>query len=500
MLLPDTPASGTTFWSPDGREVVVLGVENRLIAIDVERGGRRIVAELDRDAGPLRGADWFGQTILLGTRNTIWLQDPSGRTARREVTTLVAPGEVWHGWPMLLPDGRRFFYTVGLANGTTEARIGSLDGDPPIHVALPAGSSRVRFDHRGFVVYGQNRSLIAQRVDIATGALQGSPIRLAPEVFQNPTTGWISADVSRNGVLAWRAPGIDDVQFELVDREGRTVGVVGQPDAFTNFDVSSDGRIVTTRRRGEAASTLFLIDPAKSLTTPISDGSNAEPISDPTWSPDGEQIAYRRGGHLVVRNVFGGDERELTGWAAYPDSWSRDGRYLAIGRPQPGDSYELWALSMDGRREELPLVQGLMLADEPRFSPDGRWVVFHAAVEGLPQVFAIPFPPTGERFQLSTEGGVQPRFRADGRELYYLSSDGQVMVVAMPDGNPTKAQSPRPLFGLRLDPSPAFDQFAAMSDGERFVVRRPLRAGGADAAPVHVLVNWTETLPPAGAR
>ena len=499
MLLADTPSQGTPFWSPDGREVVVSGSDNRLIAVDVERGGRRILAEMDPAGGSLRGGDWLGQTILLATGNTIWLQDASGRTPRREVTTLVPPGEAWHAWPMLLPDGRRFFYTVVMRNGGTESRIGSLDGDAPVRVALPPGSSRVRFDHRGYVVFGQNRALLAQRIDVETGALQGSPIRLAPEVFQNPESGWLAADVSRNSVLAWRAPGIDEVQFEMVDREGRTIGIISQPDAYTNFDVSPDGtRIVATRRRSDATSALYLIDPSRNLTTQISTGSTAEPISDPTWSPDGEQIVYRRGGQLVVRNVFGGDERAVTDWVGYPDSWSRDGKYLIVGRPQ-GSDYQIWALRVDGNREELPLVQGVMLADEARFSPDGRWVVFHAAIEGPPQVFAIPFPPTGERFQLSTEGGVQPRWRDDGRELYYLGPDGQVMVVEVPDGNPTKAHSPAPLFGLRLDPSPAFDQFAAIDNGRRFIVRRPLRPGGADTAPVHVLVNWPDAVPAAPA-
>ena len=492
-LLEDTPSSGTTFWSPDGREVIVLN-ENRLIAIDVERGGRRILTELDRGDLPLRGGDWLGETVLLGTGGTIWLHNLGGNAARRTLTTLQTPREVWHGWPILLPDGRRFFYTVGLAEGTTETRIGSLDGDPPIRVALPGTTSRVRLDSRGYLVFAQNRVLVAQRVDLDTGELQGETVRLAGEVFQNPSTGWAAVDVSRNGVIAWRAPGVDDAQFEWVDREGRIAGVINEPDAYTNFDVSPDGtRIVATRRRGESGGVLFLIDPARNLTTPISEQNAAAPISDPTWSPDGQTIAYRRSGTLVTRNVFGGEERVVKDWTAYPDSWSRDGKYLIVGRPM-GPDYQLWALAMDGSGEEIPLVQGVSLADEARFSPDGKWVVFHAAIASAPEVFAIRFPPTGERWQISTNGGVQPRWRSDGRELYYLGPDGQVMVVSLPDGDPTKARTPEPLFGLRLDPSPAFDQYAPLPDAQRFIVRRQLRPGGADTAPLHVIVNWPETL------
>jgi Tol biopolymer transport system component len=497
-LLADTSSAAAPFWTADGREIVVPGLENRLLAIDVDSGGRRIVAELGADELPMRGGDWVAGTLLLGLGGAIVRQDPADHGVRRAVTTPAAPREAWHGWPALLPDGRRFLYTVGLGAGGTETRLASIDGSGSRRVDLPASTSRVRYDSRGFLVFAQNRRLVAQRFDADTGALVGSPVRLAFEVFQNPVTGWVSADASPNGVVAWRAPGVDEVQFELVDRGGRTVGTIGEPDAYTNFDVSPDGsRIVTTRRRrSDTASGLFLIDITRNLTTPLVDRAASQPISDPTWSPDGRQIAYRRGTQLVVRNAFGGEERALTDWAAYPDTWSRDGRYLTVGRPRD-DDYQLWAYRMDGRTEEIPLVQGVPLADEARFSPDGRWVAFHAALQGTPEVFAVRFPPTGERWQLSIGGGVQPRWRGDGQELYYLGPEGDLIAVAVPRGDPTRARRPERLFGLRLVASPAFDQYQPLDDGARFVVRRPLRPGGSDTAPVTVMVNWTSLAAPA---
>ena len=493
-FLNDTPATGPFFWSPDEREIVFV-VNKALVALDVERGGRRVLSDFDPAGLPLRGADWVGQTLLMGVSGTIWTQDLSGRTARRQVTTLDKTKEAYHGWPTLLPDGERFLYTVLLPGGGTETRIGSLGDSRYVKLALPSSTSRVRIDPRGYLVFGQNRVLMAQRIDFENGALVGPPVRLAPEVFHYPDTGWVAADVSRNSVLVWRSPGIDDAQFEWVDRVGRTTGVIGQSDAYTNFDVSPDGaRIVTVRRRGDTATTLFLIDTARNLTTPISNQEISEPVSDPTWAPDGQQIAYRRGTAIVVRNVFGGEERVLRQWTGYPDSWSSDNKYLIVGRPR-GPDYQLWAIAIDGTDEDdIQLVQQLPLADEPRLSPNGQWVAFHAALQGAPQVFAIRFPPTGERWQLSTEGGVQPRWGASGRELYYLDSNGQVMMVAMPNGDPTKARSPEPLFGLRLEPSTAFDQFAPVLDGQKFLVRRALRPGGADTGPVHVIVNWPETI------
>jgi len=493
-MLSDTPAIGPFFWSPDDREIAFLDEDKALVALDVERGTRRVLTDFDPAGFPLRGADWRGQTLLIGMFGGIWMQDLAGRSARRQVTSVERPREAHHAWPTLLPDGRRFLYTVILGDGGTETRIGSLD-DPraTVKLALPSSVSRVRLDSRGYLVFAQNRLLLAQRIDLAAGSLIGASTRLAPEVFHYFDSGWAAVDVSRNSVLAWRAPGIDEVQFELVDRGGRTLGLIGQADAYTNFDVSSDGgRIVTVRRLGDTSTTLFLMDPARNLTTPISSQSTSEAVSDPTWSPDGQQIAYRRGAAIVARNVFGGEERVLRNWTGYPDSWGRE--YLIVGRPS-GPDYQLWAVATGGReQDDIPLVQQLPLADEPRLSPDQHWVAFHAAVQGAPQVFAIRFPPTGERWQLSTDGGVQPRWGAGGRELYYLDSNGQVMMVAMPDGDPTKARSPQALFGLRIEPSTAFDQFAPVQDGKQFLVRRALRPGGADTGPVHVIVNWPETV------
>lgn len=369
-LLRDTPSSGTAFWSSDGREVVVQN-GSRLTAVDVERGNRRILLDLEDEGLPIRGGDWIGQRLLLSSAGAIWLVEVTNVASRTRLTTPDAQRELWHGWPMFLEDGRRFVYTAALTSGAMETRIGTVDGGEAVRVALPNNVTRVRYDTRGYLVFGQNG--------------------------------------------AWREPGVDEVQFEWVDRAGRTLQSVSDADSYTNFDLSPDGSfIATTRRRGEGGSVLFLIDTRRNIATPISDRNNAAPISDPTWSPDGRQLVYRRGNSMVLRNAFGGEERTIGEGAGYPDSWGRDGRFLIVGRPH-GPAYQLWAVAMNGTTEDIPLVTGLALADEPRFSPDGRWVIFHASVQAGPEVYAIAFPPTGERWQISSGGGVQPRWRADGR-------------------------------------------------------------------------------------
>jgi Tol biopolymer transport system component len=135
-------------------------------------------------------------------------------------------------------------------------------------------------------------------------------------------------------------------------------------------------------------------------------------------------------------------------------------------------------------------VAGATGLDEPKFSPDGKWVAYNGSEGGQkPEIYALPFPPTGQRYQLSSQGGAQPRWRRDGRELFYLASDGTVMSVMIPGGDVRQAARPEPLFQTGLEVSPSFDQFVPSPDGQRFLIRRPEGAAG-DRAPVHVIVNW----------
>ena len=276
-VLPGTPSSGTMFWSPDGREIVVADREMRLVAIDVQRGAERMLHELGQQHPPLRGGDWVGHRLLIGAGGAISLIDTSGQEPRRAVTTVKPGAEQWHGWPSWLGDGPRFIYTAALSDGKTEGRIASIDDTGVTRLALPTTATGVRYDPRGYLLFGNGGSLFAQRIDVTRRALEGPPIRVAAEVLQNRGTGWTAIGVSRNGVLAWRAPGFDEVQFEWVDRAGRTLSTLGRVDAYTNFDLSPDGsRVVVTLRREDAGASLYLLDTARNVATLISEQPVAE--------------------------------------------------------------------------------------------------------------------------------------------------------------------------------------------------------------------------------
>lgn len=497
-ILQATEEASAAVWLSDSRRLVLVRGP-QLVILDTETGRQTVVREASQEErrAPLRGLHVnTDDELLIGTGNGIMRAAARAGSDPAWVRRVEGRQHTWLGFPQWLPDGSHILYTAARADRTGfDTFVAPIAGGQPTRIDLPSGITQVLIDPAGYVVFGLNGTLQAQRVRFDPFTPIGSSFQLSTDILLEQRTGFLAANLSRAGTLAYRTLGFARVQFEWVDRAGRPLGTTGPIDTFTNFDVSPDGgRIAVTRRETQTVgNSLWMIDQARGMTTQLADPQKGS-ISDPTWSPDGARIAYRRGSRLVVRGAAGGPENVLTNWAGYPDSWSRDGRFLTVGRPI-GQSYELWVIRTDGVREEVAIVTGMSQADEARFSPDSRWIAYHASADDVPQVYVVPFPPTGERWQLSTKGGVQPRWRGDGRELFYLDPEGQMMSVPLPTGDPRQARPPAALFRTLLQPSSANDQFAPAADGQRFIVRRPMGELGTDQAPVTVLVNWRGLAP-----
>jgi len=485
--LSDTEAAvPLLFWSPDST-VVGYRAGHAIVIRRVPDGAPQVLRELP--AAP-HGVAWSprGDVMILATAEGLFVMPAGGGEPKLLMRS--EPGrEIWRGSPAFLPDGDRFLFTVlasGAGEQALETRVATLDGRD-LGTVLKGAVGATYVD--GHVLFGAGGALYAQRFDLERLALVGERVDLAQSVAQDWRTGRLGARASDNGILVFRGAPRGDAQFTIVDRSGRLVRNVAAPDSYTNFSLSPDEQRLIVARRDPLTGqvTLWLIDVARGVTSLVSDTRDTEDADDPTWAPDGRHVAYRHGSKMVMRLANGGEERTLLDAEGYPDSFSSDGRFLTYGQPR-GNVFEQWAVDLtQPGSKPLPLVSGVTLADETRFAPNGRWAAYHSNETGMAQVYVIPFPRTGEKWQVSQKGGVQPRWSADGQELFYLDPEGRLMAVRMPSSDPRQAAAPQILFATGLVASDALDQYAPTRNG--FVIRAPVSAG-ADAGAVQVVSNW----------
>ncbi len=485
--IPDTANLVDYFWSADGREVA-FAREGKLFAHDIETGTTR---QLLSGEGPFWGGSWSDRgVLLLGMAQSIYRASASGGTPE----VLLAPEEgktAWHAWPSFLPDGERFLFTSQIeeaGNNLPIVQVAEL-GAPSQARILIRGAMSARWSS-GHIVYATDSGVLtAQRADPDSLELIGAPFVLGQGTLSDSRIGFVGAGASANGIVAYRTARFSETEFVWFSPTGQRLSKASEPGTWHNFELSPDGqRIAATARVVGSPNELWVIEARRGITSRIVEPGSLS-VSDPTWSPDGQRLAFRFDRSLVTRAVQGGEIETVLNERAYPDSWSRDGKWLLYGNASLG-RYDLFAIAMDqADAEPVRLVDGSPSADEPRFSPDGSWVAYHAnTTTSTSEIFAIPFPPTGERWQLSGGGGVQPRWSADGDTLFYLDPGGRLMRVPIPKSDPRGAGAPEAVFETGLEVSTSYDDYTVAPDG-RFLLRVPTR-GTPAGAPIHVLVGW----------
>jgi serine/threonine protein kinase len=482
-------------WSPDSRELAffTLGTLNR-IAITGGRPTR--VADVQGTMGTGSAAWGSDGTILVSSAGQIYRVPASGGSLT-PVTTIEAGANVIHWAPSWLPGNRFIFGELvgGIGGGAGVGRLlmQSLDGGAPTR--LMDGRILGRHTAQGLLaarltVTGTAVSTIsAHRFDIERATVEQPGVVLASDV--NPFFG-----VSNTGVLVYRpAAAGTDHRLQWVDSKGQPSGDGFDLSGTGPFNLSRDERLVAFQE----ANDIMVRDLTRGVTTRLVQGPG---VLEPIMSPDGRRVAYSRvvppQVGIAMRPTAGGAE-ELVFTSpdiTLAEDWSRDGRFLlaiqSSGRQSPSRGV---IIPLEGDRTpvvfaDLPNGSGI---DEPRFSPDGKSIVYNAGDSGRQQVYLTLVPPTGERWQLSTDGGAQGRWRSDGSAVFYLASSGQLMEVPVNTAKqPPQIGRPRVLFETGLEMLANIDQYLPNSDGTRFLLRRP--RGSSGGSELQVIVNWPTLL------
>lgn len=358
-----------------------------------------------------------------------------------EVTSTEGTPHTSHRWPQFLPDGKHFLYLgVQQEEGRDQSAvfIGSLGGRTP-QLVLRSRSQAIYAD--GQLLFLRDRTLWAQPFDVGREALGGAPVAVARDVLEDPTIWRAIFSTSETGTLIYQG-GQAGTSLTMYDRDGHEVGPIGERGIIFDVNVSPDGTRVAVNR-GEPAD-IWVYELGRGTSLRLTFDVRNETL--PVWSPDGQRLAFNQTQKDATTAVYeipaaGGAPRPVlpAGDLAVTD-WSRDGRVMLMRQGElftsPGD---IWAKPVDGPPRAL--LQTPFAEFHARFSPDARWVSYVSNESGRDEVYVMPFAlpeagatvpvAAGDRVRISTAGGVLPRWRRDGRELFYLSPDLQVMAAAL---------------------------------------------------------------------
>ena len=425
--------------------------------------------------------------------------------------TTLGPGQLGHLGPQFLPDGRRFLFTAVGAPDASGIYLGTLDGSLPIRLTpgesagmyLPEGPrGDGPFRGSGWLLWARAGTLVAQRLDVATAALTGEPVTVADGIVVD-LEGRSVGSVAATGLVAYRTAAGGQRQLTWVDRSGAPRGTIFDPDATLAYpNLSPDGRRVVVSRTVQGNFDLWLLDGAR----PIRFTFDAAPDTFPVWSPDGTRIVFRsnRTGvdDLYLASGAGVDERLVASkQVKTPESWSADGRFLLYRSIDPQTSLDLWVVPMSGDRTASVFLKTPAREGYSAFSPDGRWVAYESNESGRNEIYIRPFvppaagskaqAPVGGQWQVSTAGGIYPRWHPGGKELYYLNPAGAMMAAPITvTGATLAAGAPVMLFTTRIvgggEDTAQGRQYDVASNG-RFLINRVLDS---TAAPITLLQNW----------
>jgi len=479
------------FWSADSRSIG-FSADGKLKTLDIT-GGMPVVL---CDAAAVRGGAWNSDGTILfspSARSEILRVAATGGTPV-PITKLDTSQHTTHRWPSLLPDGKHFLYLAANhadpRGAGTGIYIGSVDGK--FNRRLLHSFSKVEYAS-GYILYLRERTLVAQPFDVNRLEFSGEAVPIAENVTENASTWGGVFSASGNGVLAYAVGNLAGNDLRWFDRQGKILDSLGT-GFYYGPRLSPDGTRLAIDF-GDPNRQIWIFDLRRGIKTRLTfdGGVDAAPV----WSPDGSRVAYtalfagvksdlqekKTNGEGQNEEIYHGEDNKVA------TDWSPDGRFILLDYNYNALS-QVYVLPLTGDRKPYPFSKSQFRQRSGHFSPDGRWVAYTSRESGREEVYVAPFPGPGGKFQVSNGGGKMPRWRRDGRELFFISEDFNVMaadVEAKP--NEFNAKNARPLFRVSLAPE-ATDRagsFDVSADGTRFIINTN---GQDNPSTISLLLNW----------
>jgi Tol biopolymer transport system component len=488
--LAGTEDASYPFWSPDSRSVAFFA-GGKLKRLNLAGGDPRVIC----DAAAGRGGLWLddGSIVFAASQFAPLVRVRAAGGEPAPFTTL-ASDELGHRFPQRLPGRQLMYFSVNRAPEKNGTRLISVDApDRPLAFFATRGIAEYV---NGFLVFERREStggpVLAQRVTLPSGQLTGDPVEIG-RTRTSETLGRRVFSTAPTGVIAYQGPLETVGQFTWMSRDGRAIDTIGTPVAQQGVEFSPDGQRVATLRSGA----IWALD----LARPVPNRVTREGHRHPIWTRDGERITSLYQGRgismfdLVTTSVSTGAVETLLQQTVLvkPMAWSRDGQTIVyVASSSQGPERAIWTMPVADPRKAAVYLQDGAQNLEARLSPDGKWLAYTTDRSGRFEVEVRSFPVPGAKHPISLEGGAFPRWRADGRELYYLSADSHLMAVAVRPGDPPVFGPPERLFEVHLVAHQDRGNFAQYeydvnADGSRFLINRQIAE---PSSSMTIVLNW----------
>ena len=498
--LAGTEGAAYPFWSPDGANLGFFA-RGKLQKVALSGGSPQALANV----WAARGGSWGKHDVIIYEPDSgaaIWRINADGAGAAPVTENLFTKDDQSHRWPLFLPDGNHFLFWAGNFGDTRAASSGaiyetSLDGKERKLIA--ASHSNFSFDSHHLYYASDEQQVVEIGFDPEKGTVVGDARVIANQVAFQPATYWAALTASMNGTLIYNtSTGSATSVLTWMDRTGKILGQVGQPAVQCNPMLSPDGTRVAVDISDQRANNVDV------WLESVNGGGNSRFTFDPAeevvgvWSRDGKTVAYRTAGGTIPGGLMlkaaSGLERERLIFSfggpddTVPNSWSPDDQQILITHQSPS-GYHLELLPVQSGKP-VPFKPGPGNQANGMISPDGKWVAYASDESGSWEIYVTTFPDAAGKWQVSRGGGTEPRWRGDGKELFYLAAGGMLTSIPVSTVGTFSSGTPVALFQFRgRAPVSSTDAFSydVSKDGKRFLVNRYIKPDKIE--PLTIMLN-----------